>query len=151
MNLKILNLYGTNNLDYRYNGGSLSKITEFLKDGIEIKAKLKRELKIDDWYPKTWEFNYDYGSQTHLNEFDSVYVAPSFENEELSFLPINLPKGIEGRIYGVASLNANLEQDQFTNALLLGFPKENKLVPLTLLDITHNEDISIELVNLCVD
>lgn len=151
MKLEILNLYKNSGLDYRYNDCSFTKAINLLKNGGEIKVELKNELKISNWHSEIWKSNYDFSSKNHLNRFDVVYVVPSFKKEKLAYFPAKLPKGIEGKVYGVAFLNDYLEQDQMTNAFLLGFHKGGKLVPLTLLDIADNEDDSIELVDLYVE
>jgi hypothetical protein len=148
MEYKVLNLLNVPDSNHRDNHEILGEILKKLKLGGTIKAKLKNNLQIDFWEPEDWEKNYQ--AESHWNcgddppPYSSVYVIPEFRQQELCPLPVQLEAGSEGRLYGVAFLNGDLEQDQYRNGYLIGFPTNEGLVPLVLIDISEIEERSIE-------
>ena len=138
---RIPNLLSTK-LDHRHNHEMLDGMTTILERDKDILVRLKSDLRVDSWDPDIWDL-----SQPH-EDFNWIYVHSSFKEKKLITLPVNLRTGLEGQLYGVAYLNADLEQDQMTNAFLLGFPQQNGIVPVTLFDIIETQDKSIEIVDL---
>jgi hypothetical protein len=148
MKYQVLNLLNVSDSNHRDNHEILGEILKKLKLGIVIKAKLKNNLQVDFQESKDWRKNYQ--AESHWNSSDnpppysSVYVIPEFHQQELCPLPIQLEAGSEGRLYGVAFLNGDLEQDQYRNGYLIGFPTKERLAPLVLIDISEAEENSIE-------
>ena len=141
MSWRIPNLL-SEGLDYRHNHAILDRIAYLLGKDKVISARLKSDLIVDSWHPEIWDL-----SQSSEN-FERVYVHTSFRERELVASPTSLSTGLEGQLYGVAYLNPDLEQDQMTNAFLLGFPQQDGIVPITLFDIIENQERSVELIDL---